>query len=743
MTWLRLVSCVLVFAACGDDGGPTSEEHVTFDSLPEADRAAFEQWTHQAVKDCAWQQAFPSLATELADAGPPYVASAWVDLKALAADTGGVPLVAGANGQLVLLDTPTPDLGFANARLSTRRSVNGNTRIFEISATRDEGVCEIRLDGEMLFRGELAPAVPVIASYDGQVPAGAGSRLGPLLAGRAGADDVAATDGGALLAPAIAALTPTAAAHGVLAQVLHAREADARAAFPLRAGRAPEVAQLRSVATATPFTPRGRIYGPAGSLADLYAGGTVQAELLYAGLHADLIAIRAELAITAGSADVALVAITAAPRVAHDDEAARRCFTQRAVASRFEALQPRSPAFDEQFAGCAHLAVDGYAALAGAIDTRQAIATTAIVPGVGRGGGPGGYRGWDQALIEVAQRLAARGELTALDPARSIPSLTAAIERHATVTGAITDPAARTSAGPAVVTLVLRWLFDAIEPSPALVAMIGPALSRAAVAYPDSTRKMLSDLASGVGARDPGPSAAQCAVELVGERGAQVDHALAAVAQVPFSQQFLAELRGRLLQRCPAPTALADLETAAAAVTAFVALDRERGDADGFSFKLAVEAVVNHALAQTWTGATFAALADLVGFDLVSDATFCASRPSLSEQATCVDTLLARYSTAADDGLLAPAVASRYATLARQLTARWPALADLQYSTTRFDISDAWTDGLWRACTDGEFDRAAQQLFSLLTALRAATGFDERFEIEGQIADLVDPATCN
>ncbi|MBC7978021.1 MAG: hypothetical protein H7138_23815, partial [Myxococcales bacterium] len=195
--------------------------------------------------------------------------------------------------------------------------------------------------------------------------------------------------------------------------------------------------------------------------------------------------------------------------------------------------------------------------------------------------------------------------------------------------------------------------------------------------------------------------------------------------------------------RCPTPAALAQLDTSVGAVTAFVAVERERGDAEGFSFKLAIEEVVNHALAETWTGATFAALADLVGFDLVSDATFCASRPTLSEQATCVDTLLARYSTAADDGLLAPAVATRYATLARELTTRWPALADLQYSTTRFDISDAWTDGLWRACTDSEFDRAKQQLFALLTALRAATGFDERFEIESQIADLVDPATCN
>ena len=79
--------------------------------------------------------------------------------------------------------------------------------------------------------------------------------------------------------------------------------------------------------------------------------------------------------------------------------------------------------------------------------------------------------------------------------------------------------------------------------------------------------------------------------------------------------------------------------------------------------------------------------------------------------------------------------------MARELTARWPALADLAFGDTRFDLTEAWSAGLWRGCSDASFDRGKQQLFALLDALRAATSFDDRYLIETQIANLLSP-TC-
>src|SRR5262245_7054299 len=102
------ISFVLLVTSCGggsssgggggggDGDGDGSEDHVTLDSLPKADRDGFEQWKKQVIKDCAWEQAFPSLANEFPDAtGAPYVARKRVDMHALLAMSGGVSLIAG------------------------------------------------------------------------------------------------------------------------------------------------------------------------------------------------------------------------------------------------------------------------------------------------------------------------------------------------------------------------------------------------------------------------------------------------------------------------------------------------------------------------------------------------------------------------------------------------------------------------------------------------------------------------
>lgn len=711
---------------------------MTFASLPTAEHNAFDQWRQQVVKDCAWQQALPSLAAEFpAGDGQPYAAQARVDMRALLAVTGGGPLVQGEQGQLVLLDAPSQDAGVEHDARMDRHTIHGKTRVFDATADRADGVCVIKLDGEEIFRTELPSTVPVIASYDSQVVVPAGADLAPLRDGRADADPVAALDSRALIAPALAALVPTERAQSVLAARFATTEVAARQVFPLRLSRTPDVMRLRSVTGATPFAPGARIYAATASLTPIYAGSTVQTELLYDGLHADLIAIRVDVLVGAGGKRVQLGAVTAGDRVAHDAAASRACFAARGVASRFEPVQARSPRFDEQFTGCEHLAVDGYAALAGDADTRHAVAAMAIGPGVL----PGAYRGWDQALIQVARRLDKQGiALTELDPGQTISALTAVLARHATLRDAVIDPAARKALGGALIELVLGWWFDGLEPAPALVALIGAALSNT-VAYPASVQQMLADLGDSIDPVDAGPRAVQCGVELVGARRIQVDHALTAVAQVPFASGFHATLVDNVLQTCPTTAALAGLETSAAAVTTFVTADQPR-DANTAAFQFAVEPLVDRALTQTWTSATFAALGDVVGFALVSDSTFCTAFASLAEQVACIDGSLDRFSAADPDGVLAPAVAARYATMARELTARWPALADLQLVGTRSNLTDAWGNGLWRGCSDAGFDHAKQQLFSLLDRLRAATGFEDRFALETQIADLLAAKTC-
>ncbi|MEO7730892.1 MAG: hypothetical protein ABIY55_07975, partial [Kofleriaceae bacterium] len=538
----------------------------------------------------------------------------------------------------------------------------------------------------------------------------------------------------ALLAPALAALVPDAKAQHALAQLFGATDDAAREVFPLQLARTPDVVRLRSVPGATPFAPRARIYGATPSLAPIYDGGTVQAELLYDGLHADLIAIRADLGVAPGGKHVQLVTITAGDRVPHDDAASRACFTARAVASQFEQAQARSPAFDEQLAGCAHLAADGYAALAGGAETRHAIAAMAMGPGVD----PGAYRGWDQALIAIAQRMDAQGiALSELDPGQTITDVATVVAHHAALRDATVDPAVRS----ALVALVFRWWFAALEPKPALVADLATALRNTA-GYPDAVQQMLADLGDGVEALDVGPREVDCGVALVGARRAEVDHALAAVAQVPFADGFHRDLVGEILQICPTSSALAQLETSTVAVAAFVAADQARAGGSA-TFAFDIEPLVDRALGQTWTAATFDALADLIDFALVGDSTFCASNASRAGQVACIDPALDRFSAAEPDGVLAPAVAARYATMARELIARWPALADAAFVSTRFDVTEAWSTGLWRGCSDAGFARAKQQLFSLLDALRAATGFEDRFALETQLANLVSAASCS
>jgi hypothetical protein len=735
-SWLGVVSSVLVIASCGGGGGAVSEDHVTFAGLPAADRAAFDAWKSRVVKDCAWQQALPSIAAEFpapSDEEPP---APRVDLRALSAVTGGKSLVVGQTGKLALLGPAFADLVSGQDTRTSRHTAGGVARVLDVSAVLDGGTCVISLDGEEIFRTELPGQVPVVASYDPEAPAPASVRLPALIDGRAGGDDVASLDTVGLLTPVMAALAPNARVHGLLAATLATDEETARRVFPLATPRTADVVRLPTQPAATPFAPGARVFGAKASLSTIFAGGALPLELLFADLDPDLVALRAELTVAAGGQVVTLHAITAAPSVALDDAAARACFLARGVARRFEPEAARSPAFNEQFGGCRSLARSGIAALARDATTRQLVATTAIAPGLT----PFAYRGWDTALISIAQQLAVEGvALSALDPDAALPPLTTAIARQAALRAAPADATIASGLDARLIELTFDWMFRGVSPSGTLLEDLVTALRNAAAAYPQSVDAMLSDLASSVDALDDGARAVQCGVGLAGARRDGVDRAVAAVAAVPHVGAYASELRGGVLQRCPSAAVLAALVASAAATTTFIVADEARASGSA-TFAFDAEPVVDRALDESWTAATFAALADLLDFALISDSTFCATRRSRSEQAECVDPGRTLF-TAAGDGILAPAVAARYATMARELTARWPTLDAPRFFGTRFDVTEAWSSGLWRACTDDGFARSKQALFTLLERLRTVADAD-RFDLEQEIADLVAATTC-
>jgi hypothetical protein len=492
---------------------------------------------------------------------------------------------------------------------------------------------------------------------------------------------------------------------------------------------------------APPFAPRARLYGPRTSLAPIYDGTTLQLELLYRGLGADLLSLHVELAIDAGGKNVRTTAVAAGARVAYSDAAVTSCFVGRGVARQFEPNQVRKPAFTDQFAGCDALAADGFAALAADPNIRHMIASTAML--FGRPPATP-YRGWDQALIEVAQRLDDQGiSLHELDPGGSIAALTTVIDRRDTLLASIADATAHKVFRRPLTALSFGWLFRNLEPSPALISTIGSALSHTAVDYSESTQTMLADLGGGIDAASDGALAARCGMDLVGERRLAIDRALVAAAQVPFAGDFIASLRAGILQSCPTSEAIAQLEAAIPAVRDFVAADQPRASSAAL-YVFSIEPLVSHALEERWTAATFTRVADLVGFALVSEFTYCANKPSSAEQIDCIDRPL-DFFTAVDGGVLSPATASRHAALARDLTARWPGLAGSQYVSSRFDVGGAFfaTRGLWRACDDAGFARSAARLDALLDALKAATTFDQRFDIEREITTLVGATTCS
>lgn len=712
---------LLTVAACGGDG--SDGEPITLDMLPEAARQQFVAWKAKPIKDCAWQQAFPSLATQ-AD-GPSYTPSDRVDYAALLAANEGSALFAG-DGQLALIGPGAPDSLFRDYHYTT----NGG---LDVRSTLEGGVCVVTLGGEELFRADLPAAVPVYASYQSGKLGATGSDLGLMRTGTLDNQDIGAVDSTPLVRHALGALAPNHDIDGFLAARLSISTATAAALFlPLSSSaRSPDAVRIVARPELTPFFPGQQIYGPVESLLPLYDGTASQIELLFRVPDdaSALIALRADLASTVGGKAIKATAITAAPAVATSDAAFLACFAQRRQAVAFDSSAVRTPAFEEQFFGCEGLTVDGMAALADDATQRAEVVRQALTSNFGP------YRGWDNALITVAQRLDARGvELSVLG---SDPLLAPILAHWGALRTAITDGDVRARFAPSIIELVFRWFFLAEEPTDAFVASIHTALANAAPRFAGSASSMLLDLAFDVEPTGDGGRAVTCGVELAGERSTAVDRALAAVAAVPYSDDFLDRLRASFLQDCPSSATLGTLEPASTVVSAFIKAEAAKNNSS-IVFDDAARRVVDRALTERWTTDTFAAVTDVVALGSASTFLQCRNSATVSVQAICIDSSLDTFSSASGK-MLAPATAARYAELARALAARWDSISPA--IDVQFDIADAFFAGMWLGCSDAGFARSRDQLFDLLDRLKGATL--DRFEIADQIGGLVTSSTCS
>lgn len=720
-------------AACGGGGDEGAEEIITFDTLPEAARTKFEAWKAKPIKACAWEEAFPSLAEQYP---PPSDGGAAprprVELARVLAENQGSPLLSDAQGELVMLGAPAADSLSATRAHESTRTVNGRTTSFKISSNLDQGTCVVSLGGEELYRASLAAAVPVVLSLDAEALAPAGTDLLPMQDALDG-EPIARSDGGRLVRHALAALAPTARAQARLAARYELPAAVSAELFPLGAAARPGLARLVTPAGATPFEPSSaaQLYGTRAQLQPLYDGGAATVELLFGGLPDARLALRAELTSSAGGTGVKATKISAAPAVPFDDAAMLACFAQREAARHFESGQVRSPAFAEQYLGCAFLAKDGFAALAASPAGRAAVTAQAM-----RTGG-NAYRGWDDAMIEVAQRAHGLGlDLSALGELGEVLGHWRALrEGAASLPAATKAPIER-----AAIALAFRWHFNALSPSSLFVQDVAAAIGNAGDGFARSAERMLSDVALSLSPTGAGTRAVRCGQALVAARRAAVDRAVSAAALVPYSSAFVSGFSAELLQACPSDASVAALEASAPAVAAFLTADAKL-DGGSATYPLAAADLVEHALEQRWSAATFAALPDVLDYAAISKYTFCGLNQTRAQQAGCVDSSFERLGAGAG-GLLAPAVAARNAELARTLTARWPALGGAAFFTARFDLQDAYFEGLWLGCSDAGFSRARSKLLELLSALLAAPTFDSRFALEEELRTLEQATTC-
>jgi len=722
--------------ACGEssDPGDPSAEPVTLDSLPAAERSAFEVWKKRPVKDCAWEEAFPELEKRFPPPPEPYIARARIDEDALLAGHGGLPIITGAGGTIVVLSRPTGTQSTEVDERQIRITVNGKSSVLMASAVRDGGVCTITLGGQEIFRARMWETMPFgVSTSAAALQAAAGQVVDP--AKLNGGGDVAAIDGGRLVAHALAATRPDAAVRDVLAADLGITAQTAAAAFPLGVPVAPLV--VRPVAAeVTPFTPGQFLFGPAATVAALPRGGAIDVDLIYPGLEG-LLALRATLAVNAADGVARTTAVAAGAAVALADAAAVGCFLDRQrLAASFQPLGPRRVKFADAFSGCSVLAADATAALAGDARARALVATEtfADAPSVGIID----YVGWDAALFALVDRVADGAlDVAAFDPEGRLPFFDAAFARLVRYRRALA-PAAAPTLRAAIDRTVLKWgLRNLVVPAD-LDANLVAALGGPASAYGGSLSTALADI---VTLGPSGVSAVACAAGLTGARADHVAALLGRLHAEAHAGSFTTRFEISLFQSCPSDSALDALDAAVAAAGRFIAAGGTTGtstsDAD-------LEDLVGHALDERWDDAVYSAAAAVVDFAVAGFASQCHSESTAASRAVCADPNF-RFLTTAAGRVLSPALRARNLGLAQALLPLWTgALSGSSYFEVRFDIENTFFANvtMWGGCSDASFASAQTRLLGLLDARTKATSIEEELQLESSIRSLVASQTC-
>jgi hypothetical protein len=736
------LSLVAAAAACGADPGDTdSGGDVTLATLAADQRAAFEAWKAQPVKDCLWTQAFPALAKEaLDDRGVPAPQpTPHVDVTALYADTQGSPLIQSPGGAIVLLGLPLEDPSASRAELHTTYTRDGQTtRSLSVSSVRDGGECVVTLGDQEVFRTRMAAAMPITAFADPGDPGPGGKELTPPVFDPAHV--VGAIDAAPLLARTLDSLTPDVTAIGILGA--HFKTADVADDFRVFKLGTPQLpVTVRPQLAGTPeFAPDAVMYGPIAAIAPLGNTATIGVDLLFTPLVADasaepgtLLVVHAEIAVEAQGRLAHPTSFTVKPAIVRSSAAAFACFASRVqLASAFiTATAPRLPGFDAMFSSCRELAVDGDAALLADPASQQVIARATFTGPVTR---TTAYLGWDTRFLNIVDRLLSAGtDLAVLDPDHANPALDTALARAKAWLAAVPS-AAPAELRTTVVPTSLRWALDGVSALTELDGLIPPTFSHAGAVYPGSVLRMLNDVTSGV---PVGLAAARCGATLVGDHAARVAATIAHAAALPEARRFTDALRGQVLQVCPDDTTLARIDAAVDAARMFVAEDKTRGDA---LFESAAELLVEHTIRETWTSASYAALGDLLALGSVRHP--CSFASYAMQVVVCLNNRLDRFSTA-HGALLDPALAARHAEFVRDfLPIHQGWLSGAAFADVRRAIDTIFFDrGLWTGCTDQGFAAARANLFQALDQLHTAAPMDQP-DIEDAIITQVTATTC-
>jgi len=730
-------------AACGSssDSSNGGGGNVTLDTLPADQRAAFEAWKARPVKDCYWVEAFPGLAQEARDGGPPAPPSIpHVDVAALYAATHGSPVVQGDHGELVLLGPRVDDPSDATNGVTATYTIDGTTtRSLAVSATRSSVECVMTLGGAEVFRTQMAAAMEIAGYADAASLAVAGTDL-TAPAFDAG-NTVGSLDAAPLLAHVLGALAPSDRAPGVLASHFQIDSAAAKQVFVVGAAQLP-VTVLPKLDGVPPVAPDAVMYGPSAAIAPLGDGTSVDLDLVFSPPGADvatadstkLVVLRAAISVGAHGSNAHATALTVQPSIDHADAAAIACFAdRRRLARAFATAASHAPGFDAVFSSCRDLAVDGYAALIADPASQQQIAQTTFAGPVTAAAD---YLGWDAAFLDIAGRLLAAGtDLATLDPGHASAALDAALTRATTWLHAVPSGAPgelRDAIGPDA----LRWTLHAVANLAALDAVMPAALTNAGAAYAASALRMVQDINSGA---PSGIVAATCGAALTGNRAARVAATLAKSAALAEAQQFTAQLNDGLLQSCPDSVALDQIDAAIDAAATFVGQDKARGT--GAHAGDALRGLVGRAISERWTQAAYGALGDLLALAVVRRPG-CATYTTYAERVLCVDPAMSRFS-AVRAKLLDPALAARHAGFARAtLPARQDWLASPAFDDTRTSLDVAFFDlGLWTGCSDAGFAVSQTKLLQTLDQLNAAAP-GAAPAIELAIANQLVAKTC-